>query len=140
MLQLNISMFESNESKYWTNKHIDSNNILSVVLTISLIQLPGAGTINILCLCKLVRFLLSATYTLHLIFVSSTEYKYGLVTLQGAFTERETVSTIVLLVINSLVQLLLILKWYLLFCKTSNLNEEVNSTEPFPTVSVARLW
>jgi hypothetical protein len=55
---------------------------------------------------------------------------------QGTLTEKERISTVNLLVLTSLNLLLLIVKTLFTFYKTSNLNEEVNCTEPSPSVRV----
>jgi len=52
---------------------------------------------------------------------------------------RGRLSTVDLLVLTSLDKLLFILKYYFPFYKTSYLNEEVNCTEPSPSVSVPLL-
>ncbi len=54
--------------------------------------------------------------------------------LPGKSYWRERLGTVDLLVLTSLYTLPLILELYFLFYKTTNLNEEVNRTEPFPSV------
>ncbi len=54
----------------------------------------------------------------------------------GSSNKRGQLSTIDLLVLISLDQRLFYLKNFLLFLQTSYFNEEVNSTDPSPSVSV----
>ena len=56
---------------------------------------------------------------------------------QGTLTEGEGLSTVALLALTSLDEFIFILKIYVaFFYKTSYLNEEVNCTEPSPSVSI----
>ncbi len=56
---------------------------------------------------------------------------------QGILTERGRFSTVDLLALTSLNQLLFTLKIYIvLFYKTTNLSEEMNCTEPSPSIRV----
>jgi hypothetical protein len=52
---------------------------------------------------------------------------------QGSFTEKE--GSVQLTSLTSFDKLLFILKMLLPFCKTSYLNQEINSTEPSHSVS-----
>ncbi len=58
---------------------------------------------------------------------------------QGILTEGGRISTIDLLVLTNLDQLILVLNIFFLFYKTSYLNKEVNCTEPSTSERVPRL-
>ncbi len=60
--------------------------------------------------------------------------------LAGKSYWRGRLSTVDLLVLSSLDQLLFLWKYYLPFYKTSCPNEEVNCSEPFPSVSIPWYW